>query len=68
MAASKKKLESTTSNPSNYFTTTTIRTIGSDHEEDEDYEYDDDYLTTDGKDLHTYDDLSKFWADTYKAH
>lgn len=57
--ANPRKHESSTSNPSNYYTTTTIRSIGSDHEDDVEYEYDDDYLTTDGKDLHTYDDTSK---------
>lgn len=39
--------------------TTTVKNYGDELPEDEEYEYDDDYLTTDSRELQNYQDTSK---------
>lgn len=54
----KQSVVSSTSTPNHYLSTTT-KSFDSDLIDEDEYEYDDDYLTTDGKDLQSYQDSSK---------
>lgn len=54
----KQSVVSSTSTP-NHYLPTTPKSFDSDLIDEDEYEYDDDYLTTDGKDLQNYQDSSK---------